>query len=135
VVLPGMADAEGARWPWCAVRRRRFDPPVKVWDAGTCALVRAFEEEPDIVRAARFSPDGRFVVAGCTDGTVRVWDIGSGSCVHVLDGHQAAVRDIALTGDGFVALSGSEDGTMRLWELDWELAAGGPADRDGSPMP
>lgn len=91
-----------------------FDPPVKVWNAETCALVRAFEGDPDLVRAARFSPDGRFVVAGCTDGTIRVWEIGSGSCVRVLDGHQAAVQDIALTRDGFVALSGSEDGTMRL---------------------
>jgi WD40 repeat protein len=109
--------------------------PMRLWDAATGDLVRAFEEQPSNAVAARFSPDGRFAVSGSWDGAVRVWDVGGGRCLRVLHGHQADVRDIALTPDGRYALSGSSDGTMRLWELDWELAVGGPADRDGSRAP
>jgi WD40 repeat protein/serine/threonine protein kinase len=110
------------------------DQPMRLWDAATGDLVRAFGEHGNANRA-RFSPDGRFAVSGGWDGAIRVWDVGSGRCLRVFDGHQGTVSDIALTPDGRYVLSGSSDGTMRLWELDWELAVGGPADQDGSRAP
>jgi WD40 repeat protein len=108
-------------------------PPVRVWQVATGELVQAFGGPREEHRAvARFSPDGRFVLAGGTDGAVRVWEVGSGRSVHVLDGHRKDVWDMSVTPDARYALSGSADGTMRLWELDWELAApGGSAGERG----
>lgn len=70
---------------------------------------------------ARFSPDGRFVIAGDADGVITVWNAGNGECVQTISGHQNEVWDLQLTPDGRYLLSGSYDGTMRLWELDWDL--------------
>jgi RNA polymerase sigma factor (sigma-70 family) len=45
-----------------------------VWDVGTLKEVRRFRDYP-VVSAAAFSPDGRRIATGHTNGTATVWDI------------------------------------------------------------
>jgi WD40 repeat protein len=53
------------------------EPTVKVYDARTGDLVRAFDHGPPVLSVA-FSPDGRHVAAANMMGEVRVWDLDSG---------------------------------------------------------
>jgi WD40 repeat protein len=63
------------------------------------------------------SPDGRFIVAGDSEGAVRVWAASDGSVVATLTGHTGSVRSVAFSPDGRVIATGSEDHTVRFWRM------------------
>lgn len=71
----------------------------------------------DVANAVAFTPDGRWVAAGLSNGTVRVWTTDRGDAVRTLSGHRYAVRAIAISGDGLTLASASSDQTIRLWNL------------------
>ncbi|MFO0811540.1 MAG: WD40 repeat domain-containing protein [Gemmataceae bacterium] len=54
------------------------EPTVKVYDAVTGDLVRAFDHGPPVLSVA-FGPDGRHVAAANMMGEVRVWDVETGA--------------------------------------------------------
>jgi WD40 repeat protein len=64
-----------------------------------------------------FSPDGRLIVAGSSDGTIATFDTQSG---RLAAGPQAAhpggVDAVAFAPGGRIILSGGTDGTVRLWD-------------------
>lgn len=43
---------------------------------------------------SKFDPSGRFVAAGCPDGSARVWDLDTKSTVRWLEGHVKAVTSV-----------------------------------------
>jgi RNA polymerase sigma factor (sigma-70 family) len=67
----------------------------------------------------RFSPDGKFVAAVCTDGKIRLFDAKSGELRQTLKGHSAVDR-IAFSPDGKVLASYGllrDSPVMNLWEV------------------
>jgi WD40 repeat protein len=93
-------------------------------DSGT--EFRPSERHSGRVHCLAFSPDGRRVLAGCSDRLLRLWDLESDEPPQTLAGHSASVLAVAFSLDGQRALSGSSDRSVRLWDLTArkELARG-----------
>jgi WD40 repeat protein/tetratricopeptide (TPR) repeat protein len=68
-----------------------------------------------------FSPDGRFLAAGCKDKTVKVWEAASGKPVTTLQGHTDAIDGLAFSPDGKeLASVGAE---LKVWDTaSWKEA-------------
>ena len=89
---------------------------VRLWTVGTrnaSVLVRAPDAD---VNALAFSPDGKRLATGHSDGLARIWKVGTNDAPIVLTGHQGAVNAVAFSPDGKVVATGGEDQTVRLWD-------------------
>ena len=84
--------------------------------AGTplSAIVRA----PVSLTSVAFSPNGRLLASGGSDGAVRLWDIAARKPLDgPLRGHQGAVQEVAFSHDGELVASVGRDGTIRIWHV------------------
>jgi WD40 repeat protein len=67
------------------------------------------------VTCAKFTPDGRRVIAGLNDGTARMWSVPDGCALLVVDaGH--APRDVAWSAE--TSLLATAGGKMKLWDCE-----------------
>ncbi len=69
------------------------------------------------VLAVEYSPDGRLLATGGSDGAVRVWNTATEQLEQLLAGHDGPVACLAWSPDGSVLASGSHDRTIRLWDV------------------
>jgi predicted NACHT family NTPase len=67
------------------------------------------------VFAVAFSPDGKLLATGGTDGVVRCWDVASGREILTGKGHNSWVSSVAFSPDGKTLASSSSDRTVKLW--------------------
>jgi len=86
-------------------------------------LERTFEGHEYWVKAAAFSPDGKYAISGgherlAEKHTLRLWDVNTGECLNAFSGHDKRVNDIVVSPDGKSFLSASDDPTPRLWKID-----------------
>ena len=79
---------------------------------------------PSMTPSALFSPDGRFVVSGCSDKHLRVWEVASHRLVKKI---YCGVRDRVARGsfcfspDGYVLATEHEDGVVLLDCTNWQV--------------
>jgi len=92
---------------------------------GTAEARKRPEAKPHLVAAARWSPDGRRVLTGGSDGTVRIWQSTGPSphgsnrtwweVVAAIKAHAQAVTAVAWAPDSSGVFSASRDGTASAW--------------------
>jgi WD40 repeat protein len=66
-----------------------------------------------------FSPDGKTLVSGSTDGTIILWDAVTRQPIGPTPA-EPPVYSVAFSPDGKMFASGSSDSTIILWDLDLE---------------
>ncbi|MCG9129426.1 PD40 domain-containing protein [Candidatus Poribacteria bacterium] len=69
------------------------------------------------IASIAYSPDGRYLASGSSDGTVQLWHLGR-THKGTLYGHKGGLWDIAFSPDSRYLLSGSLDCTVRLWDVN-----------------
>ena len=69
------------------------------------------------VRSVIFSPDGKLLATGDSDGVVRLCEGSSGKEILTCKGHTNVVESVAFSPDGEILASGSYDKTIKLWDV------------------
>ncbi len=70
-----------------------------------------------LATAIAFSPDGRAVAGGNTDGNIGIWRITDGSLITMLEGHKDRIFDLSFSSDGKLLASASEDQNTIIWDM------------------
>jgi WD40 repeat protein len=92
---------------------------IHIWDLQTNREVVRLAGHKKQVNCAAFSPDGRRVISGSSDGTVRGWDVASGKQLWQAElPGRPIVLCVAIAPDGRTALSGDNAPTVRLWDME-----------------
>ncbi len=76
-----------------------------------------FAKALGIVYSVAFSPDGKYLATGDSNGRVQIWNAVTGREILTLLGHSNCVNSVAWSGDGLTLASGSDDNTVKLWNV------------------
>jgi WD40 repeat protein len=88
---------------------------LSIRDPATKKIV--FESRQNyVIGQVKFSPDGRWLVAGDGNGGVEVWEQGSEQ-TRKLDGHTRSLASIAWSRDGKWMATGGQDSTSKIWSI------------------
>jgi hypothetical protein len=105
-----------------------YDGVVRLWDVAAGKKVLDIPARPplppntppgppNVVWSLAFSPDGKLLAVGGTDGPIHLINPADGKIVRSLPGHGSAVTSLAFHPGGAVLASSSKDRTVRLWNV------------------
>jgi RNA polymerase sigma factor (sigma-70 family) len=103
---------------------------VIIWEVATGARLCEFKEGAGTHSALAFSPDGKTLASGCSDGTVCLWEVATGKERRRFRGHGGGVLALAFSPDGRRLVSGGDDTLGMVWDVfsrPGQSAAGGLA--------
>jgi WD40 repeat protein len=100
---------------------------VEIIDVATRRRRASLPGSETVRTLARFTPDGRFIVGGSTDGWARLWSTDTWRpATRPLAGHTGEVTGQSTSPDAHTLATGSTDGTIRLFDLATQRPLGAP---------
>ena len=111
------------------------DGSVRLWDVASGREISGFSFRTAIDPATNlrywatgvaFSPDGKALAVGSTEGVVYLIDAATGQPIHQLRGHTnwIVIRGLAFAPDGKTLYSAGLDATVRIWDVDRGVQTG-----------
>jgi WD40 repeat protein len=101
---------------------------VCVWDAATFAVQKEFPYG-NAIYALTWSPDGRWLVAGCHDNSVHLWVPTEDLELH-MSGYETRLKELSFSQDSkWLATGGGKDVCV------WDCAGAGPEGREPLQLP
>ncbi|GMW02374.1 MAG: hypothetical protein AMXMBFR84_35100 [Candidatus Hydrogenedentota bacterium] len=88
---------------------------LRLWDSDTGTELGLLCGHTDYVETAAFSPDGKQIASGSSNGVVILWDTQVLYTMDELNEHRSDIKSIAFSSEGDCVASGSRDNTMCLW--------------------
>jgi WD40 repeat protein len=71
------------------------------------------------ILSVTWSPDGRHVISGGSEGVVKVWSVASGREERSMDAHEAGrISSVSFLPDGKRFVTAGADSTVRIWDLN-----------------
>ncbi len=102
------------------------DKTIRVWDLAT-GEEKLLLSDPQwhqilsggfgFVSQLSFSPDGRILASGISEGVIYLWDIDTGEQTKILKGHTGYMRKLTFTKEMKTLMSHSSDGTVLIWDI------------------
>jgi WD40 repeat protein len=68
------------------------------------------------VHSVAYSPDGKRMAIGDSEGRLQVWDVQTSEVLLLWQGHGAMIRSVVYSPDGKFIASGSDDNTVKVWD-------------------
>lgn len=80
-------------------------------------LERTLQGHEGQVQNIRFSPNGKLLAGGGSDGQIILWDVATGKILRKMKGHAKTVYEVTFNKDGSLLASAGEEGTACVWEV------------------
>ncbi|MCS7018456.1 MAG: OmpA family protein [Cytophagales bacterium] len=80
-------------------------------------LERTLQGHEGQVQNIRFSPNGKMIAGGGSDGQIILWDVATGRVLRKMKGHTKTVYEVTFNKDGSLLASAGEDGIACVWEV------------------
>src|SRR5262249_49812907 len=91
---------------------------VIAWDVTSTQqkIVIELDQEQGTTESVTFSPDGKFLVTGSSNGMIRFWNVSNWRLHATLKGHTEVIQAMAFAPDGKTLAAGSAE-KVRVWDV------------------
>jgi WD40 repeat protein/tRNA A-37 threonylcarbamoyl transferase component Bud32 len=130
--VPGFRSWQAVTWRIChRVEDIAFSPDdtqiacaagpyVRVYDSGTLELRSILAGQTGFNRSVCWSPKGRRIAAGGTDGKVRIWNVDGSLQTELKDGN-SVIYDVDWSPDGTLLAVADQSNDLLLWSPDGRI--------------
>lgn len=100
-----------------------YDEP-SLWNVASGKIIRKLYRQSGIFSylfssagswiCGNFSPDGKFILGGSSDGKIRLWETTSGKEIWSISAHDKSVNDVTFSPSGEMIVSTSNDASIKI---------------------